>query len=90
MLKLTGQLEMLGLDETKRRVAAEGATPAERKRLLRRVEVTHELMSADRPRTMRSGAAALDGSHCWFSPAPWTPLRASRATSASLTDRRRA
>ncbi len=45
MLNLTGQLEMLGLDETKRRVTAEGATPAERKRLLRRVEVTHELMS---------------------------------------------
>lgn len=45
MINLTGQLEMLGLDETKRRVVAEGATPAERKRLLKRVEVTHELMS---------------------------------------------
>ena len=45
MLSLTGQLEMHGLDETRRLVIAEGTTPAERKRLLRRVEVTHELMS---------------------------------------------
>ena len=45
MLNLTGQLDLLGLDETKRRVAVEGATAAERKRLSRRVEVTHEMMS---------------------------------------------
>ena len=45
MINLTGPLELLGLDETKQRVTAEGATPNERKRLLRRLEVTHELMS---------------------------------------------
>ena len=45
MLNLTGQLDLLGVEETKRRVAAEGATPAERKRLSRRLEVTHEMMS---------------------------------------------
>jgi hypothetical protein len=45
MLKLSGQLELLGLDETRRRAAAEGATPAERKRLLKRIDVAHELMS---------------------------------------------
>jgi hypothetical protein len=45
MLNLTCQLEMLGLDEAKRRATAEEATPAERRRLLRRVEVTHESMS---------------------------------------------
>ena len=45
MLNLTGQLDLLGLDETKRRAVAEGATPAERKRLSRRVEVTHEMLS---------------------------------------------
>jgi replication initiator protein len=43
--KIAEQLEMLGLDETLRRVRAEAATPAERKLLLRRAEVAHELMS---------------------------------------------
>ncbi len=45
VLRLTEQLEMLGLEETRRRVRGEGATQRERRRLERRVEVTHELMS---------------------------------------------
>jgi hypothetical protein len=45
VLKLSNQLELLGFDETVRRIAAEAASPHERSRLLRRVEVTHELMS---------------------------------------------
>ena len=38
VLKLTSQLEMLGLEETKRRVRGEGTTQHERKRLERRIE----------------------------------------------------
>lgn len=45
MLKLSGQLELLGLEEARRRATAEGSTPAERKRLLKRIDVAHELMS---------------------------------------------
>ena len=45
VLKLTSQLEMLGLEETKRRVRGEGTTQHERKRLERRIEAAHELMS---------------------------------------------
>ena len=45
VLKLASQLEMLGLEETKRRVRGEGASQHERKRLERRIEVAHELMS---------------------------------------------
>ncbi len=43
--KLITQLEMLGLAETRRHAHAEGTTPRERKRLVRRVETAHELMS---------------------------------------------
>jgi hypothetical protein len=43
--KLTTQLEMLGLEETRRRARTEGTTSRERKKLERRVETTHELMS---------------------------------------------
>ena len=45
VLKLTSQLEMLGLEETRRRVHSSGATHRERKRLERRIEIAHELMS---------------------------------------------
>lgn len=44
-LKLVEQLEIFGVEETRRRAAGEGATPAERHRLIRRVEVAHELLS---------------------------------------------
>lgn len=44
-LKLTDQLEIFGLEETRRRARGEGATQRERKRLEQRVETTHELMS---------------------------------------------
>jgi replication initiator protein len=43
--RISQQLEFLGLEETRRRVATEGATRRERDRLLRRVDVTHALMS---------------------------------------------
>jgi hypothetical protein len=43
--RIANQLELLGLEETRRRLAAEGATKRERERLLQRVEVTHALMS---------------------------------------------
>lgn len=46
VLKLTEQLEIFGLEETRRRAQGEAATPRERKRLERRVEAAHELMSA--------------------------------------------
>lgn len=42
---IAGQLELYGLDETRRRVVAEGATGRERERLLQRVDVTHSLMT---------------------------------------------
>lgn len=45
ILKLTDQLEIFGLEETRRRVRCEGATPRERMRLDRRVEAAHEMMS---------------------------------------------
>ena len=45
MRRIANQLELLGLEETRRRLAAEGATKRERERLLQRVEVTHALMS---------------------------------------------
>ncbi len=55
------QLGLFGLDETMRRVAGEAATPAERKRLVRRVEVTHQMMaelpSADDLGFMHAGLA---------------------------------
>lgn len=50
MRRIANQLELLGLDETRRRVAAEGATDRERERLLQRVEVAHALMT-DLPNT---------------------------------------
>ena len=43
--RIANQLELLGLEETRRRLAAEGATKRERERLLQRVEVSHALMS---------------------------------------------
>jgi hypothetical protein len=45
MSDIARQLEMLGLDETLRRVAIEAATDRGKNRLQRRVEVTHDLMS---------------------------------------------
>jgi len=43
--QIAGQLELHGLEETRRRVTAEGATSRERERLLQRVEMTHALMT---------------------------------------------
>src|ERR1700744_6349009 len=40
------QLEIFGLEGATRQAAAEGTTRAEKNRLVARVEVTHELMSA--------------------------------------------
>lgn len=40
------QLELLGLDECLRRADVEGATPAERRRLRRRIEKAHEVLSS--------------------------------------------
>jgi hypothetical protein len=45
-MKLAEQLEIFGLEETRRRVQGETASKRARQRLERRVEVTHELMSA--------------------------------------------
>ena len=42
---IAGQLELYGLNETRRRVVAEGVTGRERERLLQRVDVTHTLMT---------------------------------------------
>src|SRR3954447_13723518 len=42
---IRAQLELVGLDETLRLANAAGATPAERARLRRRVEVAAEIMS---------------------------------------------
>lgn len=46
VLKLMHQLEILGLEESRRRAQDEVATSQEKDRLTRRVEVAHELMSA--------------------------------------------
>jgi hypothetical protein len=45
-MRIYHQLEMLGLEDTRRRVVAEGATTAEKTRIARRVEMTHEMLSA--------------------------------------------
>ena len=45
VLRLVEQLEIFGLEETRRLARAEGATPRERTRAERRVEVAHEMMS---------------------------------------------
>lgn len=45
VLRLSNQLEMLGFDETVRRAEADAKTDAERRRMVRRIEVAHELMS---------------------------------------------
>src|SRR5215467_6480261 len=45
MSDLAAQLELLGLDETRRRVV-QGCSPAERRKMLKRVETMHEVMSA--------------------------------------------
>ena len=45
VLRLVDQLEMFGLEETRRRAQGEGASPRERIRLERRVEVAHDLIS---------------------------------------------
>lgn len=42
---IAGQLELYGLEETRRRVAAESATDREREKLLQRVDVAHTLMT---------------------------------------------
>jgi hypothetical protein len=46
VLRLTEQLEIFGLEETRRRVQGEAASNRTRKRLERRIEVAHEMMSA--------------------------------------------
>lgn len=45
VLNLVEQLEIFGLEQTRRLARVEGATPRERTRAEQRVEVTHELMS---------------------------------------------
>jgi len=45
VLNLVEQLEIFGLEQTRRLARAEGATPRERTRAEQRVEVTHELLS---------------------------------------------
>lgn len=46
MRKLSEQLEIFGLNEVVRRIEMEPVRASERKRLIRRVEVTHEMMTA--------------------------------------------
>jgi hypothetical protein len=46
MQAVSQQLEILGLDGARRLAESTGASPRERSRLLRRVDVTHELMSS--------------------------------------------
>ena len=46
MRAVSEQLEILGLDGARRLAESAGASPRERSRLLRRVDVTHELMSS--------------------------------------------
>jgi hypothetical protein len=45
-MSVTEQLNLLGLEETRRRVSADAGTPRQRERLLRRVEAAHELLSS--------------------------------------------
>lgn len=45
-MRISDQLELLGLDGAKRQAMAEGATQAEKSRLAKRVEITHEMLSA--------------------------------------------
>jgi Plasmid encoded RepA protein len=45
-MSVTEQLNLLGLEETRRRVSADAGTPSQRERLLRRVEAAHELLSS--------------------------------------------
>ena len=45
MTLMRGQLELYGLEGALRRADAEGATPAERRRLRNRVEATHKILS---------------------------------------------
>ncbi len=45
MERIATQLDMLGFEETMRRVAGEGGTPRQQARLIRRVEQTHEMLS---------------------------------------------
>jgi hypothetical protein len=45
-MHIAEQLELFGLEGAKRLDAAEGATTAEKNRLARRVEMTHEMLSA--------------------------------------------
>lgn len=45
MAEIARQLDMLGLEETRRRVAMQAVTPTERARLERRVETAHQIMS---------------------------------------------
>lgn len=44
-MDIAKQLEILGLEETKRQVSAFTSSPREREKLLRRVDATHEIMS---------------------------------------------
>jgi hypothetical protein len=65
ILRLIDQLEMFGLEETRRRAQGEGASPRERIRLERRVEVAHDLMSglpsAEDLSFLHSGLGSPDG-----------------------------
>jgi hypothetical protein len=45
-MRISDQLELLGLEGAKRQAMAGGATPAEKHRLARRVEMAHEMLSA--------------------------------------------
>jgi Plasmid encoded RepA protein len=44
-MEIAEQLQLVGLEETTRRVTATAASDLERKRLIRRIEVTHDLLS---------------------------------------------
>jgi len=45
-MQISDQLELLGLEEARRIAVAGGATKAEKNRIARRVEMTHEMLSA--------------------------------------------
>lgn len=45
-MQISDQLELLGLEAAKRQAMAEGATRAEKNRIAKRVEMTHEMLSA--------------------------------------------
>src|SRR5271165_2187857 len=45
MRKLSEQLEIFGVNEVIRRIEMEPAREADRRRMMRRVEVTHDMMS---------------------------------------------